>query len=369
MRRWGSIWVASACVLAIGQGCDRGAIAEAPPGRAENVGTSSGEAELPPTNIDPQSRIAREGVQIGYFELAANPVVDGDTIRIKGVDKSIRLLSIDTEERLEGRADRVAAKKDFDAYLKRKRGDAKRPGKPRTPMGDAAAKFAEEFFRGTTTVRLERDVSNELVGQHGRSLAYVAVNKNGRWTSYNLECVRAGMSPYFTKYGYSRRLNGEFRRAEAEAREAKRGIWAPDAQSYGDYDERKAWWDARADFIQAVEHEGRQRDDYVFLSQSRALEKLEQRLGKTVTVVSTIDRIQHFKGLSRVNLHRAPKQRFPVIFFDRDVFRETDIDEYRGEPVTVRGTIERYEKGDYSTLQIVVEKPEQVTLPSLPDGR
>jgi len=34
--------------------------------------------------------------------------------------------------------------------------------------------------------------------------------------------------------------------------------------------------------------------------------------------------------------------------------------------VTIRGTVERYEKGKYRTLQIVVTEPAQVTLPALP---
>ena len=32
----------------------------------------------------------------------------------------------------------------------------------------------------------------------------------------------------------------------------------------------------------------------------------------------------------------------------------------------VRGNVERYKKGDYETLQIVVRDPKQVTLPDLP---
>jgi hypothetical protein len=34
--------------------------------------------------------------------------------------------------------------------------------------------------------------------------------------------------------------------------------------------------------------------------------------------------------------------------------------------VTVRGTVERYEKGNYQTLQVVVKEPTQVVLAKLP---
>ena len=233
-------------------------------------------------------------------------------------------------------------------------------------MGEAAAEFAKDFFEGAEEVRLERDIADEIRGYYGRPLAYAAVKKKGRWTSYNIECVRAGMSPYFTKYGYSHRFHKELTLAEAGAREARLGIWDPAAQSYGDYDERKAWWNARADFIQAIEHEGRQRDDYVFLGRKNAMEKLERNLGSDVSVASTVEGIEHFKGLARVSLNAGPKKLFPVIFFDKDVLRETGLEGYVREPVMIRGKVERYEKGNYSTLQIVVDEPAQVRLPTLP---
>lgn len=353
-------------VLAI-LGCDRGAATETPASRLEAAESHSGATEKRSKRMAAEREIDRAGVLIGHFELADAPVVDGDTIRVKGVHKSVRLLSIDTEERFEGSRDRIAAKKDFSAYLKRKRGNHERPQKPGTPMGEAATEFAKDFFEGAEEVRLERDIADEIRGHYGRPLAYAAVKKNGRWTSYNIECVRAGMSPYFTKYGYSHRFHKELTLAEAEAREARLGIWNPAAESYRDYDERKAWWNARADFIQSIEHEGSQRDDYVFLGRNDAMAKLERKLGSNVSVVSTVEGVEHFKGLARVNLDAGPNKLFPVIFFDKGVLRETGIEGYVQEPVMIQGKVERYEKGDYSTLQIVIDEPAQVRLPSLPE--
>ncbi|MBW2191958.1 MAG: hypothetical protein JRG93_20710 [Deltaproteobacteria bacterium] len=68
----------------------------------------------------------------------------------------------------------------------------------------------------------------------------------------------------------------------------------------------------------------------------------------------------------RVLLARQRGSGFPVIFFDEEVFRESGIDRYRREPITVRGTVERYEKGTYRTLQVVVREPAQVLLANLP---
>ncbi|MBW2191959.1 MAG: thermonuclease family protein [Deltaproteobacteria bacterium] len=89
-------------------------------------------------------------------------------------------------------------------------------------MGERATQFAKAFFEGAEVVRLERDDPKEIRGHFGRLLAYVFVKKSGRWTSYNVEAVRAGMSPYFTKYGYSHRFHNQFTHAESEARQAKR---------------------------------------------------------------------------------------------------------------------------------------------------
>ena len=58
----------------------------------------------------------------------------------------------------------------------------------------------------------------------GRYLAYVMVKKDGNWVNYNIECVRHGFSPYFVKYGRSRRFHREFLEAQKLARDAKLGI-------------------------------------------------------------------------------------------------------------------------------------------------
>ena len=363
---WGGIWAAGACTLVAIAGCDRGATAETPIQQVDTAESHTGNVERGTAAARARDATDREGLLIGEYRLAKEPVVDGDTIRVEGVDGSIRLLSIDTEEKLRSKADRTAAARNFEQYLKEKRGNAVRPRKAGTPMGEQATEFAKAFFADEDVVRLERDDPKEIRGHFGRLLAYAFVKKNGRWTSYNVECVRAGMSPYFTKYGYSHRFHNQLSHAEAEARQAHRGIWDPGAQGYGDYDERKAWWNARADFIRAFEHEANHRDDYVQLTQWNALEQLEQRLGQEATVLSTVDRIRHYKGLVRVSLAKQRGSGFPVIFFDKNVFLESGIERYAREPVMVRGTVERYEKGDYRTLQIVVQEPTQVSFPSLP---
>ena len=74
---------------------------------------------------------------------------------------------------------------------------------------------AEAWFKDVDVVRLERDDAQEIRDRYDRYLAYVFAKKHGTWTNYNVEAVRAGMSPYFPKYGTSRRFHAEFVAAEA----------------------------------------------------------------------------------------------------------------------------------------------------------
>ncbi|MDH3202534.1 MAG: thermonuclease family protein [Myxococcales bacterium] len=348
----------------VGYGCGRDAT-------AEGLGTPTGAAATnsaadPVAGDEEPAEVMGEGLVIGEYRLAPRAVIDGDTIRVENLEGSIRLLSIDTEEAIRSKRDRAAIKADFDEYLKRKQGDAVRPRKAGTPMGNRAIEFAERFFEGADVVRLERDDPKALRGRYGRLLAYAFVQKDGKWTIYNVEAVRAGMSPYFTKYGYSHRFHNQFARAETEARRARRGIWDPNAEGYGDYAVRKDWWDARADFIQAFEHQATGRDDLVVLNHWDAKARLEKMLGDEVTLLGTVDKVEHFRGLVRVVLGGEQANDFPIIFREKEIFDRSDLARYRGEPVTVRGRVERYERGDYQTLQIVVGRPKQIGLPSLP---
>jgi hypothetical protein len=231
-------------------------------------------------------------------------------------------------------------------------------------MGEEAKRWAKSFFAGVKRVRLERDHPKEIRGRYNRYLAYVIVEKDGREVNYNVECVRAGMSPYFTKYGYSRRFHADFVAAETEARQAQRGIWDPTAQAYGDYDERKAWWDARADFIQEFEREARGRDDFIALTNWDAIRRLEEHEGREVTLLASVGRIVlGDRGPTRVLLSRRMFNDFALIFFDKDVFGTCGIADHKGEFVRVRGRVSTYfnKRRQQTELQMVINRPSQVT--------
>lgn len=321
------------------------------------------------------SKESDSGLVVGEFVLASPAVVDGDTIKVVGIEGTLRLLGIDTEETFKSEKDRRAYDEGFEAYLAAKQEGHERPIKAATPLGMDAKHWAEEFFDGVRTVRLERDHPKELRGRYGRLLTYVMVEKDGEWLNYNVECVRAGMSPYFSKYGYSRRFHDEFVKAQEEARAAKRGIWDPKLEHYPDYDLRLRWWDARADVIARFEEESQGREDYVVLTNWDSMERLAGLEGREVTVLATVGDIRPAEGKrpAQVMLSRRMFSDFPLIFFDEDVLANCGVDKARGEFVEVRGTVSRYvfrtkkrarkkntDEEPPSQLQIQIRRPEQV---------
>jgi len=314
-------------------------------------------------------QIERPGLVIGEFNLARHAVVDGDTIKVEGLESSLRLLAIDTEEKFRFKEDKRLYDMGWEYYLKTKRGDSVKPVKLATPLGLEATNFAKEWFKDVKVVRLERDHPKDIRGRYGRYLAYVFAKKDGKWLNYNVEAVRAGMTPYFTKYGYSRRFHDEFVAAQKEARDAKRGIWDPNKEHDPDYDERLLWWKIRADFVKKFEQEAEGRDDFIVLGHWDAMKKLEDNIGKEVQILATIGDIRMSdKGPTKVMLSRRLHSDFPLVYFDKDVFGNSQVSRWKGEFVRARGTVNKYYnkwRKKYE-LQIVVDLPSQVQGPILP---
>lgn len=127
-------------------------------------------------------------------------VVDGDTIRVLrgGEEETLRLIGLDTPE-------------------------TRDPRRPVECYGREASERGRELLGGRR-VRLAGDPSQDAVDRYGRSLVYV-FREDGLF--YNREMIRGGFAneyTYRTPYEYRE----EFRAAQREAREAKRGLWSPD---------------------------------------------------------------------------------------------------------------------------------------------
>jgi endonuclease YncB( thermonuclease family) len=308
------------------------------------------------------------GIELGIFSLTNKPVVDGDTIKVVGLDASLRLLGLDCEETFKSEKDWRRYEQGFDAYLKTMQGDSNRPVKVATPLGMDAKKFAMEFFEDVSEVKLERDHPKDIRDRYNRYLAYVLVKKGKSWVNYNVECVRAGMSPYFTKYGFASRYHEDFVEAQEEARAAKRGIWDPAKEHYRDYDVRLRWWDARGEFVAQFEAVTRGRNEFIVLTHWDALDRLAQHEGKEVELLGTVGDIRIGRGgaPTRVMLGRRMFADFPLVFFDDAVFDKTGLARATGEFVHVRGTVTKYKfkkkrgRPAEEQLQIVVKRPEQI---------
>jgi endonuclease YncB( thermonuclease family) len=149
-------------------------------------------------------------------------VVDGDTVKVKiaGIDESLRLCCLDTEESWPGGS------------------------KPITKAGQLASKWAKQLFgvgndgfpTGEIMVNIEFDTKdpvnvclNKHRGNFGRLICYVY--KNGE--NYYLKAVKEGWSPYFVKYGRSRLYHDEFLQVEAQAQSENLAIWNPETNAGG----------------------------------------------------------------------------------------------------------------------------------------
>lgn len=149
-------------------------------------------------------------------------IVDGDTIdaMVKGKKERIRMLRVNCPESVH----------------------------PDRKRNISAGKAASEYVRkrlARKTIQLEAE--GEERDRYGRLLRYVWLDGK----NFCLELVRAGHSPFYTPYGHGRYAE-QFRKAEKEARDAKRGIWG-DPELSRKYLRLKSKWGMAAKRSEAEE--------------------------------------------------------------------------------------------------------------------
>jgi len=125
-------------------------------------------------------------------------VVDGDTVavEINGKKETIRLIGINTPETVD-------------------------PRRPVECFGIEASNKAKEILTGKR-IKLEAD---SIVGErdkYGRLLRYIFLEDG---TNFNKMMISEGYAYEYT-YDLSYKYQGEFKQAEKEATEAKKGLWA-----------------------------------------------------------------------------------------------------------------------------------------------
>jgi endonuclease YncB( thermonuclease family) len=296
---------------------------------------------------------------LGTYPLGADALVDGDTLRVAGVG-SVRILGLDCEEVFKNARDRAAAAADFAAYARAQRGESKTPVKFGTPDGEAARELVRGLLAQATTVRLERDE----VGGHerdgfDRALAHAILIGPAGEKHLALEVVRAGLSPYFVKYGRTRRWHAELAAAELEARAAKRGVWSPEpARHYPDYDERLAWWAEREAQVERWRAEPAA-PERVYLGTVGAHERVAARVGAEVVLFGTVARTR-LDGWPRILwLSNRRGADVAAVVHSEAVWNALDHEALARRFVTVRGTVTLYE----GRPQVEIGRPEQVTTP------
>lgn len=270
-------------------------------------------------------------------------VIDGDTLRAVGFDQTIRLLCVDAEETFESDEDRDFARRDWDSYQAQKESKSDRFGNYGTLLGEEATAFAREFFTDGEEVFLEYQSPERTRGFFGRHLAMVwKKGEDGSWLNFNVELVRAGLSPYFINYGRCDSYDSHFREAQREAQELRRGIWAEKSAGYRDYEERLLSWENRARQIDLYRRHFYNDSKVIKLGTDTTLAQLRLVVGERVIIFGALER-------------HAPRARPPKLhFFHR--FREdlvvipaegVDFEEFRiqftpGEYYYVEGVVELY---------------------------
>ncbi len=127
-------------------------------------------------------------------------VVDGDTVvlMLDGEETTVRLIGVDAPEP-------VHSQKPAEAY------------------GREASQFLTNLLKGET-VYLEYRPGGDRLDDYGRTLAYLYRAPDGLFV--NLEIVRQGYGRAYTHFPFQHME--AFRFYERRAREAEKGLWAPD---------------------------------------------------------------------------------------------------------------------------------------------
>ncbi len=274
-------------------------------------------------------------------------VTDGDTFRFKNLTKSTRLLFIDTEETFKGKDsdEKIKAIADnwFEYYYQQKNEKkSEMPIKLESPFGMQTSDWSKEFFKDVKNVRIEKDDNLRDVDMYGRYLVYLFVEKNGKYVNYALECVRLGYSPYFNKYGNSRRFHKEFVEAQEYARNNKLGIWNPQTKCYPDYEERIKWWNERAGELEYFYQNYASDNNVINIMNTNAVTSLKASKGKEVVLFGSIGEVNtgRFPYLMRCSISKEVSVDFLIDEEYSHVFNEIDVKKMESNYFYCKGILE-----------------------------
>jgi endonuclease YncB( thermonuclease family) len=309
------------------------------------------------------AQVVDSNLIIGEYRILK--VTDGDTFRFEGLDASTRLLGIDTEETFK---DKNAREKSYEISLEwpqeynliqsqKKNGY---PVKCDSPFGFETWEWAKDFTTNIESVRIEKDDTNRGMDAFGRYLVYLMMKKAGKYINYNIECVRLGYSPYYNKYGNSKRFHKEFMEAQEYAKKNKIGIWNTKNKCYPDYERRLVWWNKRAIQIENFEKKFANIENYFNISNDGEYDRLSNYVGKEVVVFGTISEIlkQKFPILLRFSVRKGVN--FDVVIYEENesILNNLNLDEIKEYYVFVKGKLSEYN----NRLQIILNEKYQIWL-------
>jgi micrococcal nuclease len=294
---------------------------------------------------EPKSRAAETKARAEWVEVER--VVDGDTLRVqlRGRSESLRLISVDTEERL-GPGHPASATK------------------PQTVFGEETALWAEKLFAGLGVdgarprVGLVFPDGIEKRDVYDRLLCHVLLPDR---SDYNLLLVKLGKSPYFNKYGNDPIDDAGFTAAQRAARQEKLGIWdpatnvpktpgAPSAKR--PYPELIAWWNARSLAVESWRKRSAVQPSAVDAEDPEALERAALS-GAEIDVFGELERIFEETNGDRTVLFRhgekRPALRVVIPEASKEAHAALDLDlatrAFRQNYVWVHGQVRRGARG------------------------
>ena len=156
--------------------------------------------QTPPPEAPSEPKAAKgdtpKGVPSSAVKARVVRCMDGDTLLVSmgGKDEKIRMKGVDTPETVH-------------------------PTKPVEKFGKEASNFTKARL-DKKTVWIELDPAGR--DKYGRLLGFVWCEDG---TCHNATLIREGYAHAYTRYPFDRME--EYRKLEREAREAKRGLWAP----------------------------------------------------------------------------------------------------------------------------------------------
>lgn len=343
IRKWMGVYFRIVALLfflsaASGLGCDSASRLESTPLSSPQLKEDGSKGEAPAgRELAPQRTIQRAELR------AKGGVIDGDTVRAVGFDQSIRLLCLDSEELFE-EGDEARARADWEAYQVEAKGDAKYPVSYGTFLGEEAKDFAEEFFADHDEIFVEYQSPRRTRDFYGRHLAYIWVrdDEEGPWINYNLEAVRAGMSPYYTSFGRCDEYHEEFVAAQEEAQRAGRGIWREGARAYDDYEARLSEWDGRARQIALYREHFKDHPAVLELGTDTAMARLRLLIGQRVTVFGALVRYSPNGRPPKVYLQHRYREDLVAVADEGLSFDAFSVELKPGEFYYVEGEVEMY---------------------------